>query len=151
MVYWFFKPHLIVWGFIIITAAVGFGSQNASGAGSGWSTTGNAGTDTSVNYIGTKDDKALSFRINNQRAGHIGSITDATTSLGQQSLMNNTSGHSNTGFGTYTLTNNKSGNYNTALGVTALYNNLFGDNNTAIGAFSLARNRRGNGAGGYWL
>src|SRR5438128_606839 len=36
-----------------------------------WSTTGNAGTDPAVNFLGTLDAKPLKFRVNNISAGEI--------------------------------------------------------------------------------
>ena len=39
--------------------------------GLGWQTTGNSGTDTATNFIGTIDDISLRFKINSQTAGKI--------------------------------------------------------------------------------
>src|SRR5678815_2013257 len=41
------------------------------GGGSGWNLTGNAGTDTSLNYVGTIDAKDLLFKIGGTKAGVI--------------------------------------------------------------------------------
>jgi hypothetical protein len=40
----------------------------ASGGGSGWSLTGNAGTNPSTNFLGTTDNQPFSLRVNNNRA-----------------------------------------------------------------------------------
>lgn len=42
--------------------------SGGGGGGSGWSLTGNAGTDPSVNFLGTTDGAALSLRVNNAQA-----------------------------------------------------------------------------------
>ncbi|HEX5152899.1 MAG TPA: hypothetical protein VFW07_15720 [Parafilimonas sp.] len=47
-----------------------------SGGGSSWSLTGNTGTSSSVNFVGTTDDRALVFRVNNTTAGFLGSAND---------------------------------------------------------------------------
>ncbi|MBI3220721.1 MAG: hypothetical protein HYZ44_14500, partial [Bacteroidetes bacterium] len=41
------------------------------GAGSGWGLTGNAGTNSSTNCIGTTDNDSLTFKVNNQKAGRL--------------------------------------------------------------------------------
>src|SRR6185436_20215132 len=38
-------------------------------AGFGWRITGNAGTDTAINFIGTTDNMPLRFRVNNLKSG----------------------------------------------------------------------------------
>lgn len=51
-------------------------------SGSGvWSTTGNPNTDSTVNFIGTTDNKSLFFRVNNEPAGLIISRPSGPTSL----------------------------------------------------------------------
>src|SRR6187399_1741099 len=37
----------------------------------GWSLTGNSGTDTAVNFLGTLDAQPLIFKVNNQRSAYI--------------------------------------------------------------------------------
>ncbi len=39
------------------------------GSGSGWSLTGNSGTNAGTNFIGTTDGQPLMFKVNNQKAG----------------------------------------------------------------------------------
>jgi hypothetical protein len=113
-----------------------------------WSTTGNSGTDTAVNFIGTTDAKPLRFRINNNWAGQLDSINMA---LGIGSGQNMTSGNSNTAFGRYTLNKNSFGSANTAIGENALAANILGSNNTAVGNMNLASNTYGdhNSSHGY--
>ena len=44
------------------------GPQGAPGSADGWSLTGNAGTDPSVNFLGTTDNQPLEFKVNGRRA-----------------------------------------------------------------------------------
>jgi|GEM_PF-2982732 len=113
-----------------------------------WRTKGNTGTSEANNFIGTIDDVALNFRVNNQKAGRIPSSGE--TFLGYQSGAANTSNYS-TGFGYYALASNTSGNDNTAVGREALRFNTTGGANTATGKESLFSNTTGtsNVASGY--
>ncbi len=116
--------------------------QNASGAGSGWSTTGNAGTDTSVNFIGTTDDMPLKFKVNNQTGG----ILDANrgnAAFGAEAYSKY-SGHSlystagNVAIGGYALSQDTVGSFNTAVGYHSMKETVSPDGqNTAVGSFSL--------------
>jgi len=109
----------------------------------GWSLTGNSGTDTSKNFIGTVDDKPLLVKINNVYSG----ITDAhngITSWGYKALMSNTTGNYISAFGTSALTSNTTGHHNAALGSFSLFSNTDGYFNTAIGADALWSNTSGN-------
>jgi hypothetical protein len=126
------------------------------GTGSGWSLTGNSGSSSATNFIGTTDDVPLSFRVNNQKAGKIDHVL-FNTSLGFQSMNSIISGYNNTatGFGALyanqmgclntatgseALNSNTHGNYNTANGVQALFKNTSGNKNTAIGYGALFSN-----------
>ena len=63
---------------------------NMQGADStSWKRTGNTGTNPASNFIGTKDDEPLNFRVNNVKAGSLDHINH-NTSLGAASLMNYT-------------------------------------------------------------
>jgi len=125
---------------------------------SGWSTTGNAGTN-ATNFIGTTDDKDFIFRRNNEIAGWIGSSNTGlgistlkpsstgsyNTAIGGQTLLYGTSGAFNTGIGFSALTYDTSGSYNTASGAGALFSNSNGSSGTAAGYQSLFSNTTGNG------
>lgn len=118
--------------------------QNASGAGSGWSTTGNTGTDTSVNFIGTKDNMPLRFKVNNISAGFLDGLATvygyramASSQLNFDPMNPPPTGIYNTAIGTQALELNYSGNYNTAIGQEAISKNLSGNSNIGIGAYSL--------------
>ncbi len=66
------------------------------------------------------------------------------TFLGEEALLNNTSGNANTAIGAFTLVNNTTGGANTATGVDALVSNTAGSNNTANGTNALLQNTTGN-------
>ena len=124
----------------------------------GWSTTGNAGTDTAINFLGTIDNHDLKFRVNNNRMGKLttqGSVflgQDAgnantafeNTGIGRFSLSKTTTGNFNTSFGSMSMATNTTGYYNTGLGRTTLYNNTIGAANTAVGNQVLYNNTTGN-------
>jgi hypothetical protein len=127
----------------------------------GWSLTGNAGTNSSTNFIGTTDNKPLVFKINNIRSGFIDNGLTDNTAFGYESLSNNTTGSSNTAtgsyalysnntgtyniaYGNYTLGLNTSGSYNTGVGAQVLSSNTTGNYNTAMGLFSLNKSSTGN-------
>ncbi len=104
--------------------------------GNDWKLTGNAGTDTAVNFIGTTDNMPLAFRVNNEKSGRIESdAASANTFLGNRSGLINT-GDNNTAFGFRTLSSNTIGFSNVAIGNRALetltgnkaYNVAIGDN-----------------------
>ncbi|MEI6143614.1 MAG: tail fiber domain-containing protein, partial [Mariniphaga sp.] len=132
----------------------GTGGTNWISTGStSWNLTGNAGTTSGTNFIGTTDDKALIFKVNNQKAGEVSSgsntsfgyqtLTSTTSfgvgnaAVGYQALLNNTDGYNNTAYGYYPLLSNTTGTDNTAIGNRALYGNIDGYNNTAIGERAL--------------
>ncbi|MEO8712168.1 MAG: hypothetical protein ABI405_08610, partial [Parafilimonas sp.] len=77
-----------------------------------WKLTGNKGTDTSINFIGTKDAKPLLFKVNNQRAALLDhNSTVSNTAFGYQNLSSNTTGKFNSAFGYWALLSNISGSY----------------------------------------
>src|SRR6478609_6465646 len=113
---------------------------------------GNSGTNPSKNFIGTRYEQPLVFKVNNQRAGYLEyNDFSQTTAFGYQSLISNvpsdsdgnTGGIGNSAFGYRSLNANKSGELNTALGQLTLTNNTTGDINTAVGAYSLISNTEG--------
>ena len=76
--------------------------------------------------------------INTAVGGVVGNISYAGT------LLNNTTGSSNTAIGSFTLTTNTAGGGNTATGRSALQNNTTGEHNTATGMYALLNNTTGN-------
>jgi hypothetical protein len=56
----------------------------------GWSLTGNSGTNPATNFIGTTDGLPLVFKINNQKAGYLGTSSTTNTGFGYQTLNGNT-------------------------------------------------------------
>jgi len=110
---------------------------------SAWSLLGNAGTVDGTNYIGTSDNVALNFRVNNQRAGRISAVSNSNTAFGYQAINNNT-GTLNVAFGYTALMKNTTGLRNSAVGFEALQNNLGGASNTAMGFEAMYYNSGGN-------
>ena len=116
-----------------------------------WFTRGNSGTDTSINFIGTRDAQPLLFKVNNQKAGYLDySDISENTAFGYQTLNSNVvsgisgiSGSYNSAFGFFALSSNITGEVNTAHGAGALYSNTEGNVNTSIGGFSLQSNTTG--------
>lgn len=102
-----------------------------------WSIGGNAGTNPAIHFLGTTDNRPLSFRINNQPSGKIDSVT-GQTSFGYGAAKNNT-GFANTAFGYRCLYLNTSAVGNTAMGYQAMHAGT-GSFNTAFGAHSLYQN-----------
>lgn len=81
----------------------------------GWSLTGNAGTDPSVNFIGTTDNQPLVLKVNNQYVGYIN--IGHSLGIGIRSLnYPNSTGDNNTAFGQDALHNLTNGNQNTSIG-----------------------------------
>jgi trimeric autotransporter adhesin len=113
-------------------------SQSLS-SGSGWRLTGNTGTVAGTNFIGTTDNIALTFKVNNLLSGKIDPAL-LNTSIGYQSLFANTTGSNNTALGTYALFSNDDGVGNTAVGAYALSSSENSDYNTASGAYALNQN-----------
>jgi hypothetical protein len=72
-----------------------------------------------------------------------GCLTNSNTALGEDALLNNTSGSVNTAIGFQTLNQNTTGTGNTATGIDALYSNTTGGGNTAAGIYALFSNTTG--------
>jgi trimeric autotransporter adhesin len=115
----------------------------------GWRTTGNAGTDTAVNFIGTTDNMPLRFKQNNGWVGQFdrskqnyfigsGAGQNNTTgsnilAIGDSSLYTNSSGSSNVAIGSKAMRNNTTGGINIAIGKNALRSSTLASQNIAIG------------------
>lgn len=105
-----------------------------------WLISGNANTNSSINFLGTIDNVDLVFKRNNILSGK---LSETNTSFGVGSLKLNTTGNNNTAFGVSSLENNISGVQNTAIGKSSLMLNTSGSYNIAIGNSALERNTIG--------
>lgn len=92
-----------------------------------WSLTGNAGTDTINNFIGSTDNSPIIFKINNQKSGYIG-LTDHNTYFGAKSGSKVYDGEDNTYIGYMTGYINY-GNRNTFIGSHSAFVTSIGNNN----------------------
>ena len=129
--------------------------QNVSS--NSWELTGNNGTNSATNFIGTTDNQDVVFRRNNLVSGRIGTSNSSfglnalvsntgvnNVALGTFTLFSNTLGYENTAIGSSALRLNTTGFYNTSNGFQALRSNTIGDNNTSNGVFSLSNNTTGS-------
>jgi hypothetical protein len=106
-----------------------------------WHITGNSGTSAGTNFIGTTDNQALIFKVQDNLSGQINYASPYTTSFGYQSLSSaSLSGIYNTAFGYQALSANTTGQTNTAIGYSALNANTAGNGNSAVGTFALNLN-----------
>lgn len=125
--------------------------EPAASAVSGWNLTGNAGTDPATNFIGSKDDQPISFRVKDTLRmklwgdGRLELFNTEASNIfvGQGAGKSNTTGRWNTGNGNAALYFNTTGNSNTANGSGALYSNTTGGRNTANGNAALYLNTNG--------
>ncbi len=122
-------------GYVLTSGGAGVApSWSASSGGSGWLLTGNAGTTAGTNFLGTTDNIALNFRVNNITAGRI--PTDATpwkTSFGYGAIPDASTGVSNSAFGHLAGAALAGGDLNTLVGFKAGNAMTSGSSNTAIG------------------
>lgn len=108
-----------------------------------WALSGNSATDTSIHFIGTKDDVPLLFKINNKRAGLID--RGDNTAFGYLAMpVPIIDASENTAIGAKALQSLKIGTKNTAVGVSAASSLNAGDNNVAIGQFALTADTVGS-------
>jgi|GEM_PF-1165676 len=132
------------------------------GGGNNWGILGNSGTDPTSHFIGTTDNKALNFRVNNIKSGRIGTGSDGSVFLGFESGLNDdmttnentfigfqsgkltTSGQHNVALGSKALSSNTTGFNNVAIGKDAMLNNETGGSNVAVGKEALKNNVSGN-------
>ena len=117
-------------------------SSAAAGPLSGWATTGNMGTDSSVNFIGTTDSKPLIGKVNGQPVFYF-SPTNTAMLIGYQAGKNNLYSD-NTFIGYKAGYSNSSGNHNLFLGKNAGLNNTTGEQSLFIGQDAGRSNTIGN-------
>jgi hypothetical protein len=133
-----------------------------------WGLTGNAGTNSATNFIGTSDNMNFLIKVNNQISAIInpnnglppsiflgnlagtGNSAIGNVGIGPNALVGQTPTVSNTGrfnvaIGNGVLYNNRNGADNLALGNAALYANTDGSNNVSMGSNSLRFNTTGAG------
>ena len=116
-----------------------------------WSTLGNAGLSADNNFIGTTDETALVFKVNNYKSGLIdpergnlflgyrsGQNSAAYNSvvLGSLAMQKANSSGNNIALGFQSMFNNESGGHNIGIGTGTLVSNITGNNNVAIGSLS---------------
>jgi hypothetical protein len=120
----------------------------STGNNTDWSLTGNSGTSSLTNFLGTTDDIDIVFKRFNVRAAFLGNPNTTSgnmnTSFGANSLLN-PSGTRNVTFGTNVLPSNTTGNRNTSVGERSMFTNTIGSNNTAVGSSALAANTTATG------
>lgn len=108
-----------------------------------WNLTGNSGTDTAFNFIGTTDNKPLKFKVNNKTAGVL-DANNFNTAFGADAFSKYKSDISagNVAIGNAALSNDTTGNSNTAVGFQSMaVTQSAGGQNTAVGSYSLRYNR----------
>lgn len=135
--------------------------------GQGWALTGNTGTSSGTNFLGTTDNQSLTFKVNNTEKvrievnGTISTLNNGNSVfigegaganddqgnnrnvyIGRSSGASGTSNGNNVGIGYNTLLNNTAFG-NTAIGMLALESATVGGNNTAVGGLALRRNLTG--------
>lgn len=84
----------------------------------GWGLNGNAGTDETINFIGTTDAKPLRFRVSNYNSGQVNAQKN-NVALGYFSLDSLTTGTGNSAVGSFAGQTNKTGSNNTFIGFNA--------------------------------
>ena len=136
--------------------SVGFYYYNSSSwvwlqnSNEGWSLNGNNNV-TASNYLGSINNSALRFLVNNKQSGSIDSAYQ-NTSMGYQSLLNTTTNRNNTAIGFDAGKSITTGYSNTLLGNKALATSFNGSENVAIGdsAMGNAINSSSNTAVGFY-
>jgi hypothetical protein len=122
--------------------------QLAVGTNADWSITGNTGTSSATNFLGTTDDVDIVFKRFNTRAGFIGNPSVASgnknTSFGANSLNALGTGIRNTAIGTNIMPGNTTGQLNVAIGDQSMFSNQSGSTNTVIGVGALFSNTSGS-------
>ena len=114
----------------------------AQGALSGWGTTGNSGTDSTVSFIGTSDNQPLTGKVNGELVFRL-SQNMPVTLVGYQAGKIN-SGKYNTFYGYQAGLSNTTGDGNLFLGHVAGYANTTGRQNIFIGPYNGINNTTGS-------
>ena len=146
------NPGFYYWEGVSSTwTSIGSGSSS----GTAWDIQGNSGTNTTSNFIGTKDNVGLLFRTNNIARLRIGLNGELNTlNTGQSVFLGNQAGqnddhdgvdNNNVYIGHTAAQNAVGGSGNVALGFQAAQNLTNGNQNVAIGANALQM--IGNGTG----
>jgi trimeric autotransporter adhesin len=161
----------LVSGHVLTSDAFGNATWQAptttGGGGNNWSLLGNSGTVDGINFIGTRDNVPLNFRVNNENAGKIDNFNENVL-FGYQAGINfnttafNNASRQNVGIGHNALFSSQYSLGNVAIGFDALYStgvspsgstgnvavgwrSLYklegGGNNVAIGSRSLYNNQ----------
>ncbi len=111
-----------------------------------WLLTGNAGTNSAINFLGTTDNHPLKFKVNNTIAGFVDSSGGlGNTYFGSNAGSGNTTGNGNTLIGGGADSANNTGINNTALGYQSGYNNTSGGSNVFNGYQSGYNNTTASG------
>lgn len=139
------------------------GTQWVLASGNDWHTTGNLGTIPGTNFLGTTDNQALMFKVNNIKSGYIDNLTaegntgigyntmtgssfstagaaKSNIALGANTLSSATSATtwSNIAIGNNALRNATDPRFNTAIGDGSQVNLTTGRNNVSIGVGTLS-------------
>lgn len=135
------SPNNVVPGFYSWDTTTNSWKSISSTPSNAWDLIGNAGTNSTINFIGTIDNSDLIFKRFNVRAGFLGVNS---TSFGTNALNPLSTGVNNTAFGFSSLLNNTIGFANVAVGGNALLSNIGGNDNTGIGVLALGLNTNGS-------
>jgi hypothetical protein len=115
----------------------------AGSTGGAWSLNGNRGTNPANQFVGTTDNEALHFRVNNLPVGKLDPVS-GNIFWGLQAGQADTAGFSNIAIGPGALQFNGAMTNMVAVGDSALMNNTGGSNNTAVGSKALLANTSGS-------
>lgn len=123
--------------YVVSSCTMG-GAISSSGSGSGWTLSGNTGTNPASDFMGTSDDTDVIFKRNSILGA---AIRTTASSFGINALPSST-GSSNAAFGVNALNGNTTGSFNVGIGANAgglgtdAIKQDVGDSNTYIGANS---------------
>ena len=140
------SPGFYYWNSLTLSW-IAFLSADNSDKGA-WLTKGNLATSLPGNFIGTTDNQALLFKINNINSGYLG--TNGNTNWGLNSGNINNTGANNVAIGRGSLSQTTNRSNLVAVGDSALMNNgtgatqaYEGTSNTAVGSKALYANVAG--------